>query len=223
MTLAAIAGVYAFWPAETKPIAEPKDTRHLQKEEKRALQTESKIARYDGVYLKEAQARKIQSKPPEWDQKQNYFTDTETDFQYKPSRQLSKAPGRYYKQYGITAKKTDSPYLSAAGSEKTGEPPQWRTEQFNSKDRTRSLELLLKSLKSKKPVERVRPEPPEGAELKISEEQMQKMHESVLLHLLEEYKDNPEQAKQIRKILLERLKHHQKKREATAKEANSPD
>jgi len=206
LTLAAIAGVYTFWPAKTKPVAESKDARHLQKEEKRPSQARPKTDHHDGLYLKDPQVRKFRSEPPKWSRKQNYFTDIETDFQYKPSRQLSKVPGRYYKRYP-----------GVSGSEPLAEPPQWQPEELDIKGRERTLERL-RSLRAKKPVERVRPELPEGAELKISEEQMQKMHESVLLHLLEEYKDSPEQAEQIRKILLERLKHLQEEREAAAKE-----
>ena len=55
-----------------------------------------------------------------------------------------------------------------------------------------------------------------------SEEQVQQMNEELVVHLLEEYKDNPEQAEQLRKILNERLEYLRQQR-ASAKETDSSD
>lgn len=211
LTLAAIAGVYVFWPAKTKPITKSGDTRHSQKKEKRALQARPKITRREGVYLEGAQARKFRSRPPEWNQKQSHFADAETVPQFSDNlqtRQQSKSPGRYYERHpGI------------AGSEKVGEPPIWQPERFNVEDRARSLEFP-KSIRPKRPIERSMPGPPEGAELKIPQEQLKQMNETALLHILEEYKDNPEQAEQVRKILLERLEHFNKQPDTNDIEAS---
>ncbi|MBN1545813.1 MAG: hypothetical protein JW902_04055 [Syntrophaceae bacterium] len=218
LTLVAIAGVYVFWPTKTKPIAELKDAKHLQKKEKAPLQAHPKTARRDKIYPKDSQFRKPKSRPPEWNQKQSSFTDTgKASPRYadslqppKSSRQLSGMRGRYYARYpGI------------AGRGKMGEPvvgpPQWQPERFNVEGRDRMLEFPM-SIRPERPTERSMPGLPEGAELKIPQEQLKKMNEAVLLHILEEYKDNPEQAEQIKKILLERLEHFNKQSNANDKE-----
>lgn len=211
LTLAVIAGVYTFWYTRTKPVAKSQDIKNLQEKEEPA----PKMARSDEVYLKGPQARKSRSGPPKLNQKQSSFADTEPNLKYADSLQAQKHgqqlfEGQYYRRHPGIA---DSEKVS----ESLVEPPQGQPEQFDT--RARSVQHLSR-LKSKKPVEQHRAELPEGDELKISEEQMRKMHENFLLHLLEEYKDNPEQAEQIREILLERFEYLQQQRAAANKETN---
>ncbi|MFZ0033740.1 MAG: hypothetical protein WAK60_01960 [Sedimentisphaerales bacterium] len=220
LTLVATIGIYVLCPPKTKPIAKFKDTKHLQKDEKHV----PKIARHDGMYPKNSQARKFHGEPPKLSQKQNYFSDTETGLRYPDKlqarsgdQQLYKVPGRYYNRNRYNA--IDVPHLGIADSEPLSEPLQWQPEQSNIRNEAKNLEFL-ESLKLRKPVERRGLGPPEGAELKISEEQMKKMNEAALLHILEEYKDNPKQAEQIEKILLERLKHFQEQSNAADKETS---
>ncbi|UCF00404.1 MAG: hypothetical protein JSV82_04895 [Planctomycetota bacterium] len=52
----------------------------------------------------------------------------------------------------------------------------------------------------------------------LSPEQLQQIQERALQHILEEYKDNPEQAEKIKEILLERFKQLQEQHKAAAKE-----
>ena len=92
------------------------------------------------------------------------------------------------------------------------------------KDQERNVaagrEIILQyinSLKTGKSDEQVKPELPEGVVLELTDEQIEQMHEEVILAILEQYKDNPEQAEQLKEFLVERLEYHRKLRN-TAKE-----
>jgi hypothetical protein len=217
LTLAAIAGVYTFWPAKAKPITKSNDTKQLQQDVKNS----PKIARYERVSQEDApvvSAEELASELPQPGQQQKVFIDPRTGRSYpeqtpKPPPQLFETPGPHHEQYAMNAKKADSPYLNAADTEKTGELPPEQTNRAGSTE-------FLNSLKSKKPAERSVPNPPEGAELKIPEEQLRQMNETALLHILDEYKDRPDQAEQIRKIMLERLEHFNKPPDANAIETS---
>jgi hypothetical protein len=222
LTLAAIAVGFALWltrtrdftPRQAKPVAQSRDAKQLQKE----VENAQTIAHYKRTSQEDAPIEKLLSEPLQPGQQQEFFIDPRTGRRYAVQAQKagpwpSETPGQYPEQHAINAKKTDSPYLSAAGAGKPDELPPEKM------DRGGSDNFLL-TLKSKKPVERSMPSLPEGAELKIPEEQLKQMNETALLHLLDEYKDRPEQAEQIKKILLERLEHFNKQSDANDKEAS---
>ncbi len=60
LALAVIVVGFALWLTQTRPPAQSKDTKHLQKEIKHA----PKIARHNGRYLKDLHARKPRTQPP---------------------------------------------------------------------------------------------------------------------------------------------------------------
>lgn len=214
LTLVTVVGVYSFWPTKTKPAIDSEHATHLQQKVKRA----PKIARHEGVYLKNTGASKFQGELSKLDQEQNYLIDPEIELLLSDNPQtrngnqrLSKLPRRYFVQ---------PPRI--ADNEKLIKPPTelLQTEQFESRTKPRSIRNLRR-LRSKKPVERRHIlGPPVSTELKISEEQMKKLNGKTLQHILDEYKDNPEQAEQIREILLERFKHFQEQSDTVDKEVS---
>lgn len=48
LALVAVVAGYIFWPAETSPIKEPKDTEHIQKEDKDSLKAAEAV--YGSIY-----------------------------------------------------------------------------------------------------------------------------------------------------------------------------
>jgi len=211
LTITIIAGIYLLRPADQKPAAEPEDTAHVHKQEQPASQAQAELHPPNKLYLEELQAGKRPSKPPEWGaakQGRSGFADaeTETGHQYtnssqtiqKSSRQAPK--GRYYqRRSGIVS----------------AEPPE---EQLDIEEvRARNLQYV-ESLRSRQPVERNRPDLAEDTEpVPITEEQIQQLNDDLIMQLLEEYKDNPKQAEQLRKILNERLEYLRQKRAAATK------
>lgn len=64
----------------------------------------------------------------------------------------------------------------------------------------------LDSLKTEEPMDRVRPPLPEPAQVKVTKEQAEKMHQMVIQHIMEQYKGTP-QAEQIKGILRKVQQH----------------
>ena len=210
LTITVVAGVYIFYSADKKPVTEPEPVTSLQKQEEPASQTQPKASSFSRLYREGLRAGKRPSKLPEWGaakQSQSGFADAEveTDPQYvdnsqttqKSDRQDTQPKGRYYQQRpGIVSV----------------EPQE---EQLDIEEiRTRNLQYV-NSLRSRQPVERNRPDLAEDVEpVPITEEQMQQMNDDLLLQLLEEYKDNPKQAEQLREILNERMEYLRQQRAA---------
>lgn len=214
--------------AETKPIAESKETRRIPKQDSRDLQTQPKMPSYDRD-MSERYPDIARSKPPQLGQKQPHFTDEEIDAQYPVSLQSQKARDLLrnrekwgLKRYRLTDKGIRRQYPGVADSKKAGEqfagPSQWGSTQDIALPPKKMGLQYPQDLQTKRSVERVRPEVPKGAELKLSEEQIEEIYERHLQYIIEQYKDNPKQAEEVRKLLLERLKKHREKRAAAAKE-----
>ena len=75
---------------ETKQIAESKDTRHLQQEDRPDLQAQPKMPHYDRDMSRRYPDIALR-KPPELGQKQHHFTDEEIGVQSPDSLQSEKA------------------------------------------------------------------------------------------------------------------------------------
>lgn len=202
-------GAYVLWPAETKPIPESIDKRLQLKVEKGKLKPSADITQIptaepgQGYYYPD---EKIAVKFPD---------------NLQPGKEvtLPRNPPPWSKEQPTLADRRIRPqYPNGTEAEKAGQ--QWEQK----RDAIYKREILswyLNSLRTKELDEQVKPDVPEGAELKLTDEQIEQMHEEAIEAVLEQYKDNPEQAEQVKEFLLERLKYHRKMRNA-AKEKEAP-
>jgi len=212
LTLVVIIAANFFGSADTKPVAETKpiaksgNTRHFQQEDR--LDSQAQLPEPPRRWLDTAERKRL-NPPPRLYQLPSFRNEG------------GKFTAGSLKRHPVINGKTSRLYPnSTQPNNETIELLRELRARHNRQHVATGKEMPLRyldSLKTKGAVEQVKPELPEGAGLKLSEEQMRKIRERALLHIIEQYRNNLED-KKIRELLLERLKPHQKQRKVAAKE-----
>lgn len=209
LVIVVATAAYIFWPAESR------DAGKAQQGERLGLEAHKDIA---------------ESGPPAGAEDEYYYEAKRIPVEYPGSTQpgqkeyVSRDRPRLRQGRHNVARRTPSQYPVAAESKEEAEKlmEQWELQrkQEAAAEQQRNVEQVQAIIASQI-IERVRPELPEGAEIELTDEEIEQIHQEAIETVLEQYKDNPEQAEELKKILLERLEHFRKLRD-TAKEKEPP-
>jgi len=183
---AAVIGVCFFWPAETSPIAQPKDTRkaHI------------------------GQDRDLDSQPPapDWSSASKQNTDRQKELERMRSFSGDRGPVHSSTRHPLYERPMPArrPVRSAAGRpvESARTPAGWNVK--NDAVQDRSLDFVS-SFKAKDSPGRTRPPLPEAARVEIPPEKSREMYEQLLLRVSERYGNDP-RAEEVKKLLLEQFR-----------------